>query len=103
MGWGTNYTYEGYLNRISIHEIPSKVEELEKINKMLENRLYAYAAATPPPYYEDEEGNRSPYIETLEIEIRDIIDTLKENYQLLARIEDCEEAMKENPESVKDE
>ena len=35
MGWGTAYTYEGYLNRITKREIDDKIEEIKEDNGII--------------------------------------------------------------------
>lgn len=102
MGWGTYYKYDGYLSRIGKDSLFDKKEELEKINEMYWRELLAYMAATPPEYTKDCEGSEYPYPEFLAMKIRDIREELEDNISLITRIDDCVEAMSEDPESVKE-
>lgn len=102
MSWGTYYKYEGYLSHIRKDELEDKREELERINDLLWREILSYMSATPPEQAEDEEGNKYPYPEFLAFKIKQYRDDIEENTQLIARIDDCLEALKENPEEVKE-
>ena len=100
MAWGTYYKFEGYLSRISKSQLGSKLEECQRINDMLWREILAYMAATPPATAKDCEGEEYPYPEYLAMKIRELREEIEENATLMARINDCLEAMRENPENV---
>lgn len=100
MAWGTYYKFEGYLSRISKNQLESKLEECQQINDMLWRKILAYMAATPPATAKDCEGEEYPYPEYLAMKIRELREEIEENATLMARINDCLEAMRENPENV---
>ena len=100
MAWGTYYKFEGYFSRISKSQLESKLEECQRINDMLWREILAYMAATPPATAKDCEGEEYPYPEYLAMKIRELREEIEENATLMARINDCLEAMRENPENV---
>jgi hypothetical protein len=100
MAWGTYYKFEGYLSRICKSQLESKLEECQRINDMLWREILAYMAATPPATAKDCEGEEYPYPEYLAMKIRELREEIEENATLMARINDCLEAMRENPENV---
>ena len=100
MAWGTYYKFEGYLSRISKSQLESKLEECQQINDMLWREILAYMAATPPATAKDCEGEEYPYPEYLAMKIRELREEIEENATLMARINDCLEAMRENPANV---
>ena len=100
MSWGTYYKHEGYLSHIGKNEIESKLEECQRINDMLWREILAYMAATPPATAKDCEGEEYPYPKYLAMKIRELREEIEENATLMARINDCLEAMRENPENV---
>ncbi|MBR2310189.1 MAG: hypothetical protein IKA47_06620, partial [Oscillospiraceae bacterium] len=97
MAWGTYYKFEGYLSRISKSQLENKLEECQRINDMLWREILAYMAATPPATAKDCEGEEYPYPEYLAMKIRELREEIEENATLMARINDCLEAMRENP------
>lgn len=100
MSWGTYYKHEGYLSHIAKREIDSKREECQGINDMLWREILAYMASTPPAMMKDDEGNEYPWQEFIAMKIREYRDEIEENARLVARLDDCAEAMSENPDSV---
>ena len=100
MAWGTYYKFEGYLSHISKSQLESKLEECQQINDMLWREILAYMAATPPATTKDCEDAEYPYPEYLAMKIREFREEIEENATLMARINDCLEAMNENPENV---
>jgi hypothetical protein len=100
MAWGTYYKFDGYLSRISKSQLAGKLEECQQINDMLWREILAYMAATPPATAKDCEGEEYPYPEYLAMKIRELREEIEENATLMARINDCLEAMRENPENV---
>ena len=100
MGWGTYYKYDGYLSRIGKNEIESKREECESINEMLWREILAYMAMTPSAYAKDDEGHEYPWPEFIAMKLREFREEIEENARLVARLDDCEEAMRDNPDSV---
>ena len=100
MSWGTYYKFEGYLSRISKSQLEYKLEECQRINDMLWREILAYMAATPPATAKDCEGEEYPYPEYLAMKIRELREEIEENATLMARINDCLEAMRENPKNV---
>lgn len=103
MGWGTRYKYNGYLSRIHKDSIDDKLEECKQINDLLWREVLAYMASTPPTMTKDIEGTEHPYQEFLAAKVKELRDNMEENYRLIASLEDCVEAMIEDPESVKNE
>ena len=91
---------DGYLSRIGKNEIGSKREECESINEMLWREILAYMAMTPPAYAKDDEGHEYPWPEFIAMKLREFREEIEENARLVARLDDCEEAMRENPDSV---
>ena len=102
MGWGTAYKYDGYLNRITKREIDDKIEELKNLNNMYWREILAYMAATPPATIDDGEGEALDYPEYLATKAASYREEMEPNYMLLTHLEDCKEAMQENPESVEE-
>ena len=100
MSWGTYYKHEGYLSRIGKHEVESKREECQRINAMLWREILAYMASTPPAMAKDDEGNEYPWPEFIAMKVREFREEIEENAMLMARIDDCFEAMTDNPENV---
>lgn len=100
MSWGTSYMYEGYLSHIGKRDINSKREECKKINDMMWSEILAYMAMTPPVYAKDDEGNEYPWAEFIAMKLRGFRDEIEENDMLIARLDDCEEAMHDNPDNV---
>ena len=100
MSWGTSYMYEGYLSHIGKRDINSKREECKKINDMMWSEILAYMAMTPPVYAKDDEGNEYPWAEFVAMTLRGFRDEIEENDMLIARLDDCEEAMHDNPDNV---
>ena len=100
MAWGTYYKFEGYISRISKCQLENKLEECQQINDMLWREILAYMAATPPATAKDCEGEEYPYPEYLAMKIRELREEIEENATLMARLNDCLEAMRENPENV---
>ena len=100
MSWGTSYNYEGYLSHIGKRDINSKREECKKINDMMWSEILAYMAMTPPVYAKDDEGNEYPWAEFIAMKLRGFRDEIEENNMLIARLDDCEEAMHDNPDNV---
>ena len=100
MSWGTTYMYEGYLSHIGKRDINSKREECKKINDMMWSEILAYMAMTPPVYAKDDEGNEYPWAEFVAMKLRGFRDEIEENDMLIARLDDCEEAMHDNPDNV---
>ena len=100
MSCGTYYKHEGYLSRIGKNEIESKREACEETNDMLWREITAYMASTPPATAKDIEGNEYPWPEFVAMKVRELREEIEGNALLLARLYDCEEAMKENPENV---
>ena len=100
MSWGTYYKHEGYLSRIGKDEIESKRKECQNINDMLWREILAYMASTPPATAKDIEGNEYPWPEFVAMKVRELREEIEGNALLMARLDDCEEAMKENPENV---
>ena len=100
MSWGTYYKYDGYLSRIGKNEIDSKREECNSINDMLWREILAYMAATPPAYAKDDEGHEYPWAEFIAMKLRELREEIEDNNMLIARLDDCHEALRENPENV---
>ena len=100
MSWGTSYMYEGYLSHIGKRDINSIREECKKINDMMWSEILAYMAMTPPVYAKDDEGNEYPWAEFVAMKLRGFRDEIEENDMLIARLDDCEEAMHDNPDNV---
>ena len=100
MSWGTSYKYEGYLSHIGKRDINSKREECKKINDMMWSEILAYMSMTPPVYAKDDEGNEYPWAEFVAIKLREFRDEIEENDMLIARLDDCGEAMHEDPDNV---
>ena len=100
MGWGTFYKFDGYLSRIGKDEIESKREECKSINDMMWSEILAYMAMTPPAYAKDDEGNEYPWAEFVAMKLREFRDEIEENDMLIARLDDCEEAMHDTPDNV---
>ena len=100
MSWGTYYTYEGYLIRLSKNELEEKLEDLKDDNDTIWNELLQYIAATPPEKITDEEGNKGDFIEWMACHIKYLRNQLEQNVSLMARINDCLETMHEHPEKV---
>ena len=100
MAWGTYYKFEGYLSRISKCQLENKLEECQRINDMLWREILAYMAATPPVSAKDCEGSEYPYTEFLAMKVQELREEIEENATLMARLNDCLDAMRENPENV---
>ena len=100
MSWGTSYMYEGYLSHIGKRDINSKREECKKINDMMWSEILAYMAMTPPVYAKDDEGNEYPWAEFVAMKLHEYRSEIEENNMLIARLDDCDEAMRDNPDNV---
>jgi len=100
MSWGTYYKHEGYLSHIGKNGIESKREECRNINDMIWREILAYMASTPPATAKDVEGDEYPWPEFIAMKIREMREEIEGNAALMARLDDCTEAMEENPENV---
>jgi len=100
MSWGTYYKHEGYLSHIGKNEIERKREECQNINDMLWREILAYMASTPPAMTKDDEGNEYPWPEFIAMKIRELREEIEDNARMMARLDDCEEALEDNPENV---
>ena len=100
MGWGTYYKHDGYLSHIGKNEIENKREECLRINDMLWREILAYMASTPPAMMKSDEGIEYPWQEFIAMKIRDFRDEIEDNARLMTHLDDCIEAMEENPENV---
>jgi len=100
MSWGTYYKHDGYLSHISKNQIDSKREECQSINDMLWREILAYMASTPPAYAKDDEGNEYPWQEFIAMKLREFREEIEDNARMVARLDDCAEAMEEHPEDV---
>ena len=100
MSWGTSYKYDGYLSHISKCELESKHEECQSINDMIWREILAYMASTPPATKKDDEGHEYPWPEFVAMKVREFREEIEDNARLSARIEDCMEALEENPDNV---
>ena len=100
MSWGTSYMYEGYLSHIGKRDINSKCEECKKINDMMWSEILAYMAMTPPAFAKDDEGHEYPWAEFVAMKLHEYRNEIEENNMLIARLDDCEEAMRDNPDNV---
>ena len=100
MSWGTYYKHEGYLSRIGKNEIERKREECQRINDMIWREILAYMASTPPATAKDVEGHEYPWQEFIAMKVRELREEIEENARLMARLDDCTEAMEDNPENV---
>lgn len=100
MSWGTSYKFDGYLSHISKNQLESKREESQSINDMLWREILAYMASTPPAYAKSDEGTEYPWQQFIAMEIQRLREEIEENNRLIARIDDCLEAMHDNPENV---
>ena len=97
---GTYYKYNGYLRRIGKNEIAEKREECVSENDMLWHEILAYMAMTPPAYAKDEEGHEYPWAEFIAMKLSGFREAIEENARLIARLDDCDEAIRENPDDV---
>lgn len=100
MSWGTHYKYTGYLSRIGKDAISDKREELERINELMWQEILAYMASTPPASQRDAEGNEYPWQEFIVMKVRRYREELEDNIRLLERLDNCEEAIEDDPENV---
>ncbi len=100
MSWGTYYQYNGYLSHIGKNEIYNKREECESVNDMLWREILAYMASTPPAYAKDDQGNEYPWAEFIAMKLRELREGIEDNDMLIARLDACDEALRENPENV---
>ena len=100
MSWGVYYTYNGYINGTSKSRLKEKKQECIDVNEMLWNQILAMMAMTPPAYAENENGDKYPWSEYLDMTIREWKEEIESNCMLIARIDDCLEAIEENPEGV---
>ena len=96
------YKYDGIIQDVSKDNYLDKKAEAEGMNDMLWRDLLAYAAATPPAWAEDCEGEKYPYPEYLEMKLRDIRESIEENMRLIRDIELADEAKDQYPDSFKD-
>lgn len=100
MSWGVYYTYDGYLSHLSKNELENELENLKRVNELMWREILAYMAATPPAVSKDPEGEEYPTPEFFATKIKDYRDTIEENMTMITHIEDCLEAIKENPDKV---
>ena len=100
MSWGPYYKHDGYLSRIGKNEILDKREECQRVNDMIWREILAYMASTPPATAKDEEGSEYPWQEFIAMKVRQMREEIEDNDRLMARLDDCAEAMEENPENV---
>ena len=102
MGWGTVYKHEGYLNRIYKSQISSRKEDCIDNIKDIWNTILAYMVATPPAYAQGDDNYEYPYAEFMASKVKELREALEEEMYILHQINDCEEAMENDPESVVD-
>ena len=100
MGWGTYYKFDGYLSHIGKNEIDAKREECKSINDMMWAEILSYMSMTPPVYAKDDEGHEYPWAEFIVMKLRAFREEIEENDMLIARLDDCSEAMRDSPDNV---
>ena len=93
MGWGTRYTYHGYLSHLEEGDLHDTLDTDRHIREDCWRQLLALAAATPPPHAVDDEGEKYPYEEYLSMRFQAIRASLEEAYLEIHHIEDCLEAL----------
>ena len=101
MSWGVSYKYDGYLSHMTTEELEDKLEENKQLVDMIKRELIAYVAATPPAMAKDEDGNEYPHPEFAAMKVNKYWEELFEYMWEIHHIEDCLEALQENPEDVK--
>ena len=67
---------------------------------MLWREILAYMASTPPSMTKSDDGHEYPWPEFISMRVQHLREEIEENTMLIARIDDCQEAMRDNPESV---
>ena len=99
MSWGTYYKHEGYLSHIYKNEVEEKIEEYEEDRERLYETLLSYMSQTPPAVYK--EGDyECPYAEFLVSKLKEIREELEEAQNMLCRLYECREVMRESPSDV---
>lgn len=98
MGWGINYTYKGYLNKITEHSVDDVREDCKRRIELYWREILAYMAATPPPYFEDEEGGRMTTPEVLAVDVQRIREGLEEDMYTLMQIDQYYDSIEQQEE-----
>ena len=98
MGWGIDYTYKGYLNRITEDSVDSVREDCKRRIELYWREILAYMAATPPAYDTDEEGYKMPMPETLAVKVAALRESLEEDMYTLMQIDQYYESIEQQKE-----
>ena len=64
--------------------------------------ILAYMAMTPPAFAKDDEGNEYLRAEFVAMTLHEYRNEIEENNMLIARLDDREESMRDNPDNVKE-
>ena len=99
MGWGIDYTYKGYLNKITEDSVDDVREECKRRIELYWREILAYMAATPP-YFEDEEGGRMTTPEVLAVDVQRIRESLEEDMYTLMQIDQYYESIEQQKEDT---
>lgn len=78
-------------------------EEKETTQDIIEEawrKLLALAAATPPEQATSEVGTKYPYCDFLADKLRQLRRELEDQYWHMVHIEECEEVLRTDPDSV---
>ena len=98
MGWGLDYIYKGYINRITEQSIDDVREECKARIELYWREILAYMAATPPAYDEDDEGGKIPMPETLAVKVAELRGSLEEDMYTLMQIDQYYESLEQKEE-----
>ena len=102
MSWGTTYTYEGYLSGVRKSEIDCAIKEANKSNDIMWQTILAYMMQTPPATMKYDNGSSEPWPEYIVEVLNDLREEIESNNFKVSRCLDCLEALKDNPDSVKE-
>lgn len=88
MGWGTDFTADVFLNKMTFenkYQVKEKIEEITEELVSDKQSLYMYASANPKDLIPEDWKNES--IAFIQIKVDELLQRIEENYRLLVKLE----------------
>jgi hypothetical protein len=99
MGWGTQFTTDVYLSRMSFDskwELRDKIKEEEESIKSIQLEIAMMVAATPKDIVTDSDTENA--VTNLKFKLNELFEWLEETYFLLAKLYQLQQYLEENPD-----
>lgn len=106
MSWGIYYTYRGYLLRHTLDQLNSDIEECKEELRLIQNKLTALAASTPPPNMlvgieGGDDDDTISWQDHVVYEVNNLLNEYAEAVRTLKELEQIAETQTEHPDDVK--